>query len=115
VAVSEVNTLLKQIPVVRDECGYFMHPDLAHFWTVEMNEAEHCTKEQWAALEARAGIKTDVVYLETEPMDHPAYVSYYDNDDPDISAWDPSPPPGWWLLEICDGEDGPFAVWATHA
>jgi hypothetical protein len=113
--VSETKTLLQQIPVTRDENGYFMHPDLAHFWLVEMDEAEHCTNERWADLEKRAGIKTQTVYLETEPIDHPAYVSYYDNENADISEWDPSPPPGWWLLEICDSEDGPFAIWATRA
>lgn len=106
--------LLQQVPVNRDEDGYWIHPDLHHFWEVEMDSAEHCTPEQWAALEARAGIKTQHVHLESEPMDHPAYVSYYDNDDLNISDWNPEPPPGWWLLEIADSEDGPFAVWATH-
>ena len=107
--------LLQKISVIRDEDGYFMHPDLAHFWRVEMNDAECCTPQQWEDLERRAGIKTQTAYLETESMDHPAYVSYFDNGDLNISAWDPSPPSGWWLIEICDAEDGPFAVWATHA
>lgn len=106
--------LLQKVPVVRDENGFWSHPDLIHFWHVEMQDAERCTKEQWEALERRAGIKTQIVHLESEPMDHPAYISYFDNGSPDISEWDPSPPPGWWLIDICDNEDGPFAVWATH-
>jgi len=110
-----MNTLLKQIPVARDEDGYFMHPDLRHFWDVTMDGAEHCTPQQWEDLETQAGIKTQIVYLETDPLEHPVVVSYFNNGDPDISAWDPSPPPGWWLINICDAEDGPFAVWATHA
>jgi hypothetical protein len=107
--------LLQKIPVTRDENGFWSHPDLIHFWHIEMQDAEHCTKEQWADLERRAGIKTQIVTLESEPLEHPAYVSYFDNGNPDISAWDPSPPPGWWLIDICDNEDGPFSVWATHA
>lgn len=107
--------LLQKIPVVRDENGYFCHPDLLHFWQVTMDGAEHCSKEQWEDLERRAGIKTKIVHLENESPDHPAYVSYFDGCNGDISQWDPSPPPGWWLIDISDNEDGPFAVWATHA
>ncbi|WP_321967624.1 hypothetical protein [Burkholderia cepacia] len=107
--------MLQKIPVVRDENGYFIHPDLLHFWMVTMGEAEHCTDEQWAALEAQAGIKTSTYRLESESVDHPAYVSYFDNGNLDITEWDPSPEPGWWLIEIGDGEDGPYAVYATHA
>ncbi|AIO68264.1 hypothetical protein [Burkholderia oklahomensis] len=107
--------MLQKIPVVRDQDGYFIHPDLLHFWMVTMGEAEHCTDEQWAALEAQAGIKTTIYRLENENIDHPAYVSYFDNGNLDITAWDPSPEPGWWLLEISDSEDGPYAVYATHA
>ncbi|MBU9629374.1 hypothetical protein KTE60_08755 [Burkholderia multivorans] len=107
--------ILQQIPVVRDENGYFIHPDLLHFWTVTMDGAERCSSQQWDDLETRAGIKTATYRLESENVDHPAYVSYFDNGDPDISAWDRSPDPGWWLLEIGDSEDGPYAVYATHA
>ncbi|KVS08141.1 hypothetical protein [Burkholderia multivorans] len=107
--------MLQKIPVVRDQDGYFIHPDLLHFWTVTMGGAERCTPEQWAALEAQAGIKTSIYHLESENVDHPAYVSYFDNGNLDITEWDPSPEPGWWLIEIGDSEDGPYVVYATHA
>ncbi|HEM7839613.1 TPA: hypothetical protein U2Q23_001093 [Burkholderia multivorans] len=107
--------MLQKIPVVRDQDGYFIHPDLLHFWTVTMGGAERCTPEQWTALEAQAGIKTSIYHLESENVDHPAYVSYFDNGNLDITEWDPSPEPGWWLIEIGDSEDGPYAVYATHA
>lgn len=107
--------MLQKIPVVRDQDGYFIHPDLRHFWQVTMDGAEHRTKEQWAALEAQAGIKTSIYHLESENVDHPAYVSYFDNGNLDITTWDPSPESDWWLLEIGDSEDGLYAVYATHA
>lgn len=115
--VSKVSAgrMLQRIPVVRDQDGYFIHPDLRHFWLVTMDGTEHCTKEQWAALEARAGVKTQIYHLESENEDHPAYVSYFDKGNLDITAWDPLPEPGWWLIEIGDSEDGPYAVHATHA
>ncbi|WP_257128132.1 MULTISPECIES: hypothetical protein [unclassified Burkholderia] len=38
--------ILRPIPVIHDKDGYFMHPDLRHFWQVTMDGAEQCTKEQ---------------------------------------------------------------------
>lgn len=112
---ADASPMLQKIPFVRDKDGYFIHPDLLHFWTVTMDGAERCTPEQWAALEARACIKTSIYHLECENEDHPAYVSYFDKGNLDISAWDPSPEPGWWLIEIGDSEDGPYAIYATQA
>lgn len=112
--MSELKPLLQKIPVVRDEDGYFCHPDLMHFWQVEMDGAENCTAAQWEALCERAGITTQMVWLENDSMDSPAYVAYFDNEE-GATAWDPSPPPGYWLIDIGDSEDGPYAVWATHA
>ncbi|HDR9756474.1 TPA: hypothetical protein QDC44_000524 [Burkholderia cepacia ATCC 25416] len=106
--------MLQKIPVVRDQNGFFIHPDLLHFWTVTMDGAEHCTKEQWAALETQAGIKTSLYHLENENPDHPAYVAYFDRGE-GASLWNPEPDPGWWLIEIGDNEDGPYAVYETHA
>ncbi|WP_233272957.1 hypothetical protein [Paraburkholderia acidisoli] len=76
--MSDTAKKLQQIQVVRDEDGYFHHPDLRHFWDVTMGGAEHCTKEQWQAFEAEAGVKTQIVYLESEDMNHPAYVEYFE-------------------------------------
>lgn len=107
--------ILQKIPVVRDENGYFLHPDLRHFWDVTMKGAEHCSPVEWEELCERANIKTQIVRLENQESTHPAYISYFEKGTADISSWDPSPPPGWWLIDIGDSEDGPYAVWATHA
>jgi hypothetical protein len=109
------NPILQKMPVTRDENGYWIHPDLLHFWQVDMKGAEWCDSVQWEELCERARIETQIVRLENGPIDHPAYVSYYDNGSLDISEWDPSPPPGWWLIDIGDSEGGPYAVWATQA
>ncbi len=109
----ETKAILQKIVVVRDEDGYFLHPDLLHFWQVTMDGAEHCTSAQWQELCVKAGIVTRTVYLGSEDIDHPAYIAYFDNGG-NALEWDPSPPPGWWLIEIGDTEDGPYAVWATE-
>lgn len=107
-------TKLLPLPAVRDEDGYFIHPVLLDFWVNEMGEAEHCTKEQFAAWEERNGIETNVDRLEFYPLDHPAYVDYFDNGG-NASLWKPeSPGPDWFLIEVAGSEDGPFAVFARH-
>lgn len=107
-------TVLQPVEVVRNEDGYFLHPAVSHFWNVEMAGYEHCTREQWQAFEKRNGIETAYDQLEHYPLDHPVYVSYFDNEDTDISAWQPTPPPGdgWFLITIGDSEDGPYATFA---
>ncbi|WP_156441340.1 MULTISPECIES: hypothetical protein [unclassified Burkholderia] len=69
--------VLQPIPVIRDENGYFMHPDLRRFCNVTMSGAKQCGALEWAALEAQAGVKTSVYLLESEPQDHPAVDAYF--------------------------------------
>lgn len=105
---------LQPVEVKRDEGGYFMHPVLSHFWGVEMDQAENCTPEQWKAWATRHGIETDTAMLESYDLDHPAYVEYFDNGG-NASVWEPEAPgPEWFLINIGDSEDGPFAVYARH-
>lgn len=62
------------------------------------------------------GLEFAVIQLESESEDHPAYISYFENEDPDLEAWAPSPPSGdgWFLLSIHDTEDGPIQMWARE-
>jgi hypothetical protein len=54
--------------------------------------------------------------LEHEDCDHPVYVSYFDNGDPSVAAWEPTPPKGegWFTMSIHDTEDGPAWAWARR-
>jgi hypothetical protein len=106
---------LLPVTATRDEDGYFRHPALDHFWNVEMDGAERGSPEQWEAWEERNGVETRFAHLESEDMDHPAYVEYFDNGG-NASLWGPAAPSGegWFLINIGDSEDGPFAVFARH-
>jgi len=109
-------TVLQPVAVVRNEDGYFCHPAVREFWDVDMAGRETCTREEWEAFEERNGIETHLDRLEFYPIDHPAYVAYFDNEDGNVTAWEPTRPSGdgWFLLDISDSEDGPFAVFARH-
>lgn len=91
----------------RDACGHWTHPDVPDF---DEDAGAYATwlKEQQ--------LTTSTVWLESEAADHPAYVSYFDNENGDISAWQPTPPTGdgWFLLAIFETEDGPVATFARR-
>lgn len=107
-------TVMQPVEVVRNEDGYFSHPAVREFWDVTMDGAEYCKPSEWKDFEARNGIETAYDRLEDYPIDHPARVAYFDNDDGNVTGWEPTPPPGdgWFLITIGDSEDGPFATFA---
>ena len=47
--------------------------------------------------------------LEDEDDSHSARKRYFEDGDPDLTEWNPAPPPGdgWFILAIGDTEDGP--------
>lgn len=99
--------LIQPVEPVRDECGHWWHPGIPDF-DEDMDAYAAWLNEQQ--------LTTSTVWLESEDVDHPAYVSYFDNGDGDISTWQPAAPPGegWFLLGIFDTEDGPAATFVKR-
>lgn len=99
--------LIQPMEPQRDELGYWTHPDIPDF-DEDAGAYAAWLKEQQ--------LTTSTVWLESEDVDHHAYVRYFDNENGDISAWEPSPPrgDGWFLLAIFDTEDGPVASYARR-
>lgn len=65
------------------------------------------------------GLELRVHSLEDEPTDSEAYISYYEQENPDISKWQAEPPPDdrygkWHTFSIHDTEDGPVWVFARR-
>lgn len=99
--------LIQPVEPVRDECGHWQHPGIP-----DLGEDAAAYK---AWLQAQQ-LTIHQVWLENEDADHPAYISYFDTEDGDISAWEPAPPSddGWFLLAIFDTEDGPVATFVKR-
>jgi hypothetical protein len=97
--------LIEATEVKRDEAGFWYHPDIPEF--------EEGQEREYRAWLAEQLLETRFMFLEYE---HPAYVRYFEEGDPDCSDWNPQPPDGegWWLLAIGDTEDGPVATWARR-
>ncbi|WP_174874209.1 hypothetical protein [Vogesella oryzae] len=99
--------LIQPVEPVRDECGHWWHPGIPDF--DEDTDA-------YAAWLKEQQLTTNTAWLESEDVEHPAYVNYFDNEDGDISEWQPKPPAGdgWFLLAIFDTEDGPAATFVKR-
>lgn len=97
--------LIQPAPVDRGENGLWVHPGIPEF------DEDPAT---WARWMESQGLKTTQVCLEDEDLDHPVYISYYEQGDPDVSAWNPTPPvgDGWFTLLIDETEGGPVWIWA---
>ncbi len=97
-----MNTI-KPAPVVRDDNGYWTHPDLPE-WD------ESTTKEQ---IDAWAKENQGAIVVEWMDGDAPQEVAdrYFEVGDADISYWYPHcAKAGNFLLSIHDTEDGPVAL-----
>lgn len=97
--------------VKRDADGYWTHPEFPSF-----DEEQSAAASAWYKSQR---LETSIAYLESEADDHPAYASYWGDQDPgsDISAWKPPKPKGWgwFILSIHDTEDwGPVCVWVRR-
>ena len=101
--------LIEAAEVKRDEDGIWYHPDLPEF-----DEGQEKEYRAWIAAQ---GLERTWRSLEEENPDHPAYIKYFDEGDPDCSQWEPAAPAGegWFLLAIGDTEDGPVATYVRRA
>lgn len=107
--VAAAVVLIGPMPVERDECGWWSHPGLP-----DLDEGQVAEYKAWLAAQ---GLVTTYKDLESEDLDHPAYVSYYDQDSASVAGWNPQPPEGdgWFTISIHDTEEGPYWVWARRA
>lgn len=99
---------LQPVPVERDSDGWWTHPGVPDFGE-DVNA--------FMAWLSAQGLVTAYVSLEGEDLDHPTYVSYYDQGSASVAGWNPVPPAGegWFTLSIHDTDDGPHWVWARRA
>ncbi|NII53543.1 hypothetical protein [Luteibacter sp. SG786] len=95
----------------RDEMGHVEHPDLDRFMTDRDDEA-------FVDAEAlkNAGFEYCFVHLDGSD-DQAANDRYFEEGDPDFSAWTPETPEGGWLLAgMWEAEEwGPVAFYVREA
>ncbi|EJV8882870.1 TPA: hypothetical protein KMA24_004557 [Escherichia coli] len=96
---------IKEIPVVRDEYGYWTHPEYEKF----CDGREYISTE-----ELNAWIKANNLQWTIRTMDEDDF--NLDADGSDISSWEPERPEGegWFIGSIHDTEDGSVCVWLRN-
>jgi hypothetical protein len=96
----------------RDEMGYVQHPDFGIIFDgLGINDEGESACEYIEKL----GYEFEGVSLEDDADDEVA-ARYFNEGDPDISAWQPTSPTGegWSLLAIFDSEDGACATFVKR-
>ena len=106
------NAKIYPIPIKRDRCGYWSHPDYCAYF----DGRESIPEDEYNEWLERIGMECFFTYLEDEDG-IPALHRYFELGDADIHDWEPSPPDGqgWFIVSIHDTEDGPACIWMREA
>lgn len=94
--------MIKPIEVLRDQYGYWSHPDYLAF----CDGREFIPSSEFNQWMESQGLQWSVAYrdeIETDP----------DVDGFDLSSWEPKSPDGegWFVGSIHDTEDGAVCIW----
>ena len=102
-AARQLTTAPLPMPVTRDELGHWTHPA----WPQDGDE--NAIPKAWFA---NNGLEPFIVEFESDAPEAQSE-AYFEQGNPDCSAWQPSTPPGegWFVFSIHDTEDGPVCVW----
>ncbi|MCG9678716.1 3'-5' exonuclease [Vibrio sp. Isolate24] len=96
---------IKELPVERDEMGFWTHPELPDF-------GEIVSKDELRAFEIENHITMKVISMESDAEQQ--MIDEWFEDGETCIKWEPTPPSrSSFLLSIHDTEDGPFAWWAV--
>lgn len=95
--------LLAPREIVRDENGFYWHPDLP------------LCDESVSYVDLLAALGVDAAFVSLQDDDE-LYERYVSDHRSVVSSWNPAPPAGaeWTLLAIFDHEDGPFALFGLN-
>ncbi|ETF06915.1 hypothetical protein [Pseudomonas moraviensis] len=104
--MSEENVLILQLPVERDEDGFWTHPA----WPSDGEE--DAIPKSWFG---DSGLELFIVDMESDGPEG-LFETWADEGLCDCSPWVPSAPAGegWFIFSIHDTEDGPICVWVRH-
>ncbi|ARZ00759.1 hypothetical protein [Yersinia ruckeri] len=96
------------VPVERDECGFWTHPD----YFEPANGREFGVEAEFKAWKTLNRVTGALSWMEGEDNADELNAAY-ESGDCNISAWQPTPPAGdgWFMASIHDTEDGPVCYW----
>ncbi|CQJ34756.1 TPA: hypothetical protein ACGUOZ_003388 [Yersinia enterocolitica] len=96
------------VPVERDNCGFWTHPD----FFVPANGNEFGVEDEFDAWKALNRVTGATGWMEDEENAEELQAEY-DSINSSVSMWNPTPPDGdgWFMASIHETEDGPVCYW----
>lgn len=100
--------------VVRDDCGFWVHPEVIQYLCQVIGDRESMTKQEHEELITHFNINLQRVEMEWDCPEELSDKYWGDGDTDVVKDWQPTPPNGngWFLVSVNDTEDGPVAWWA---
>lgn len=102
---------LRAVPVVRDDYGYWTHPD----YFVPAGDREYGAPGEYEQWLEQNRLEYAISWMENEAL--PEAMARYRNHTPDCRLWEPVQPAGdgWFVGSIHETEDdGPVCIWLRH-
>ena len=106
----EINQL-KPADIVRDESGFWSHPEFSDYLEKHHENQEWISQAEWDELKLYFNIQTVNIYLESSVSEDDWEQMM---DDCDLSIWDPIAPNGFFLIDINFTEDDAVAIFARE-
>jgi len=100
------------VAVERDEYGYWTHPAYAAY----CGDRDFIPADEYNQWLREIGMGCAFTLLEYE-RDSTAQRRYFETGNADVHDWEPSKPDGegWFIVSICDSDDGPVCTWMREA
>ncbi|HEE6447054.1 TPA: hypothetical protein R7R87_002770 [Acinetobacter baumannii] len=102
---------LKPTEIIRDEMGYWVHPEYLKYLDDNYADQEWLSQSEWDQLKQHFNIVTVRLYLEGSVSDD-LFLEIMDSSD--LSKWNPIAPHGFFLIDIGFTEDGAEALFAKE-
>ncbi|MDM1760656.1 MULTISPECIES: hypothetical protein [Acinetobacter] len=111
----EINQL-KPEEVIRDKCGFWVHPILNEYLCNLLGDRECMTESEHSTMLIHFNINVRCSAMEWDCTEELADKYWGEGDVDAVKEWQPTPPKGdgWFLIAINDTDDGPVAWWAKE-
>lgn len=102
---------LKPTEIVRDEMGFWIHPEYRKYLDKHHDNQEWISQSEWDEMKRYFNIKTVMLWMEASVSEDDWEIMMDSND---IRKWEPIAPHGFFLIDIGFSEDDAYALFARE-
>nr|WP_314523645.1 hypothetical protein [uncultured Acinetobacter sp.] len=111
-----MNIKLQPVEVIRDEDGFFAHPQYSKALDEILGNPEYPTEQEWEDFKKSLGIEIFRTWLDGD-ANQDVIDRYFNGNIEACADWNPSYPSvkgDWFIVSIHDTEDGAICLWAKN-